>query len=158
MEQKIQVCRKNTTLFQWKTLECRKIKRKIKKNRGKLQRKTCRRRLQDGKKIMRVTREIGQRVNRRNDLKKKQLENPAKNLKLETNGSDNNGTTTVTNDKETEQNVNRNLEKNEKNNTEETKEKSVKMLKNEKNQRQIGPREKHRIINEEHRIINTTNA
>lgn len=81
---------------------------------------------------MRVTREIGQRVNRRNDLKKKQLENPAKNLKLETNGSDNNGTTTVTNDKETEQNVNRNLEKNEKNNTEETKEKSVKMLKNEK--------------------------
>ena len=128
-----------------------------KKNRGKLQRKTCRRRLQDGKKIMRVTREIGQRVNRRNDLKKKQLENPAKNLKLETNGSDNNGTTTVTNDKETEQNVNRNLEKNEKNNTEETKEKSVKMLKNEKNQRQIGPREKHRIINEEHRIINTTN-
>lgn len=109
------------------------------------------------KKIMRVTREIGQRVNRRNDLKKKQLENPAKNLKLETNGSDNNGTTTVTNDKETEQNVNRNLEKNEKNNTEETKEKSVKMLKNEKNQRQIGPKEKHRIINEEHRIINTTN-
>lgn len=106
---------------------------------------------------MKVTREIGQRVNRRNDLKKKQLENPAKNLKLETNGSDNNGTTTVTNDKETEQNVNRNLEKNEKNNTEETKEKSVKMLKNEKNQRQIGPREKHRIINEEHRIINTTN-
>lgn len=90
-------------------------------------------------------------------LEKKQLENPAKNLKLETNGSDNNGTTTVTNDKETEQNVNRNLEKNEKNNTEETKEKSVKMLKNEKNQRQIGPREKHRIINEEHRIINTTN-
>lgn len=54
------------------------------------------------KKIMRVTREIGQRVNRRNDLKKKQLENPAKNLKLETNGSDNNGTTTVTHDKETE--------------------------------------------------------
>ena len=71
------------------------------------------------------------------------MENPAKNLKLETNGSDNNGTTTVTNDKETEQNVNRNLEKNEKNNTEETKEKSVKMLKNEKKNKDKSDQEKN---------------
>ena len=92
---------------------------------------------------MRVTREIVKRLNIRNDLKKKQLENPAKNLKLETNGSDNNGTTTVTNDKETEQNVNRNLEKNEKNNTEETKEKSVKMLKNEKKNKDKSDQEKN---------------
>lgn len=50
------------------------------------------------KKIMRVTREIGQKTNRRNELKKKQLETPVENLKLETNGSDNNA---VTIDKET---------------------------------------------------------